>query len=335
MNVNTLIRDLDISTILLCGLIWLGAVVFLRLKKHKSSTYLLFLSIFYCYIIAVLYYTIFAFQSLFLLNWLSPNHLILKGHTAAQGINLIPLVALRLVDVKTSLLNILLFIPFGFGLPFITKLQMRKVVIAGALFSVTIELLQLLTGIMAHMTFRTADINDLIFNTIGAAIGYLLFIWFMRIYRHYSRKWKILRHPILKYIAERPQRSVFFNRKSKKILLMALTIILVAMATSYAIYPKGDQQESSIPQSGNLCGDTSGTGQIISKQDSTITIKRYDGAVQTINLMPDTDIRNSAGSISESGLQIGDHVTLVVRDHKSASAVLVCNPPITKGSSRQ
>jgi len=198
---------------LLYGLIWLGAVILLGVKKRKSFVYLLFFTIFYFYIVAVLYYTIFKFQSLFLLNWLSPTRLMLRGHTVAQGVNLVPLIALRLADVKTSLLNILLFVPFGFGLPFITKLHMRKVVIAGALFSITIELLQLLTGILAHMTFRTADINDVIFNTTGAATGYLLFILFIRSYRNYTRNRKVVRHPILKYIAERPQRDVFLSSK--------------------------------------------------------------------------------------------------------------------------
>lgn len=196
MNIRSLVMALGVSTMLICGLIWLAAAAFLRLKKRRSFVYLLFFTIFYVYIVAVLDYTIFQFQSLFLLNYVSPNHLILKGHTVKQGLNLVPLVALRLADLKTSLLNILMLVPFGFGLPFITKLRMRGVIVAGALFSVTIELLQLLTGLMAHMTFRTADINDLLFNTLGTAIGYLLFIRFMRIYQ------------ISRYLAERPQIKV-------------------------------------------------------------------------------------------------------------------------------
>jgi glycopeptide antibiotics resistance protein len=84
--------------------------------------------------------------------------------------------------VKTSLLNILLFVPFGLGLPFITKQSMKKVVMYGALFSLSIELLQLLTGFFAGVTFRVADVNDLLFNTIGAAIGYMLVRGFKRIW---------------------------------------------------------------------------------------------------------------------------------------------------------
>jgi glycopeptide antibiotics resistance protein len=58
---------------------------------------------------------------------------------------------------------------------------------------------------MANTTFRIADINDLIFNTVGVAIGYMLFVGFVHIYRQVSRNWKISGSPILRYIAKRPQ----------------------------------------------------------------------------------------------------------------------------------
>ena len=68
--------------------------------------------------------------------------------------------------------------------------------------NISIELLQLITGFMAKTTFRIADMNDVIFNTVGVAIGYLLFVEFMRIYRHISHKWEISANPILRYIAK-------------------------------------------------------------------------------------------------------------------------------------
>lgn len=195
---------IDSSIVLLFGLIWLGALAFLRLRKKKSLVYLIFFTIFYVYLYKVLDYTLFQFQSLLLLKHFLPN-LILQGQTAGRDWNLTPLVTLTPNDLKTSLLNILLLIPFGFGLPFITKFRTKKIVVAGALFSVVIELLQLITGFTAKITFRIADINDVIFNTVGAAVGYLLFIAFLRIFRYLHRNRKITANPILRYIAERPQ----------------------------------------------------------------------------------------------------------------------------------
>jgi glycopeptide antibiotics resistance protein len=199
-----MIMYFDLLTALLFVLIWICIVTFLWLKKKKSLVYLIFFTIFYVYIVKVLDYTLFQFQSLILLKHFMPD-LILNGQTAGKDINLIPLITLTPQDLKTSLLNILLLIPFGFGLPFITNFRMKKIVVIGALFSILIEFLQLTTGFMAKITFRIADINDVIFNTTGAAVGYLLFVGFVRIYRHISHNWEISANPILRYIAERPQ----------------------------------------------------------------------------------------------------------------------------------
>jgi len=192
----------DLLTVLLFGLIWIRIVTFLRLKKSRA--YLIFFTIFYFYIVKVLDYTLFQFQSLVLLKLFMPD-LILNGQTAGKNLNLIPLITLTPQDLKTSLLNILLLMPFGFGLPFITNFRMQKIVVIGALLSIVIEFLQLITGLMAKISFRIADINDLIFNTVGVAIGYILFVGFVRVYRHISHNWEISAHPILRYIAERPQ----------------------------------------------------------------------------------------------------------------------------------
>jgi glycopeptide antibiotics resistance protein len=205
-NVNAMgiVKYFDLLTVLVFGLIWIGIVTFLRLKKKKSLVYLLFFTIFYVYLFNVLDYTLIQFQSLVLLKHFTPD-LILRGQAAGKSMNLIPLITLTLEDLKTSLLNILLLIPFGFGLPFITNFRMKKVVVIGALLSIAIEFLQLITGLMAKITFRVADINDVIFNTVGVAVGYILFVGFVRIYRHISHNREISANPILRYIAERPQ----------------------------------------------------------------------------------------------------------------------------------
>jgi glycopeptide antibiotics resistance protein len=194
----------DLLIALVFGLIWVGIVTFLQLRRRKGFVYPLFFTLFYIYLFKVLDYTLFQFQSLLVLKYFVPN-LILNGQANGENINLIPIVTLMPQDLTTSLLNILLLIPFGFGLPFISNLHMKKVIIIGMLFSIIIELLQLVTGLMAGVTFRIADINDVIFNTIGVSIGYLLFVAFVRAYRRISHHWEVSANPILRYIAERPQ----------------------------------------------------------------------------------------------------------------------------------
>ena len=163
----------DFLFLIISSLIWICLITFLRLKKKKSNAYLILFTLFYIYLVKVLDYTLFQFQSLILLKLFMPN-LILQGQTG-NSLNLIPLLTLTNQDLKTSLLNILLFIPFGFLLPFISKFRIKKIFMIGMLLSISIELLQLISGLLAQITFRIADINDVIFNTIGVAAGYVLF----------------------------------------------------------------------------------------------------------------------------------------------------------------
>lgn len=84
------------------------------------------------------------------------------------NLNLIPFLGI-MEDLKNSVLNILLFVPLGVFLPVLWD-QFRNPVRAvsfGLCLSVMIELLQMLT-------FRATDVNDLITNTLGTMLGYLL-----------------------------------------------------------------------------------------------------------------------------------------------------------------
>ena len=73
-------------------------------------------------------------------------------------------------------LNILLTVPFGFGLPFVVNVRAREVLVVGVLFSVGIELAQLLADALylAGPTW-SVDINDVLLNSLGVVIGYSVF----------------------------------------------------------------------------------------------------------------------------------------------------------------
>lgn len=91
------------------------------------------------------------------------------------GFNFIPFIDI-ISSPKSALLNILLFIPLGIFLPMLWKEEYNeflKTLIFGFIFSLCIEVLQVLT-------FRLSDINDLITNTIGTIVGYLLYSKFLK-----------------------------------------------------------------------------------------------------------------------------------------------------------
>lgn len=109
-----------------------------------------------------------------------------KAHVLPFRTNLIPFV--RLPDCLSAsfaenvLGNAALFLPSGIVLPLVYPRLDRfwKVLAAGAALSLSIELLQL------PFAARTTDVDDLVFNTLGVAIGY-------GIWKLFRKEWKAWR----------------------------------------------------------------------------------------------------------------------------------------------
>lgn len=79
--------------------------------------------------------------------------------------------------------NVVCFIPFGFVIPILTQKQtMVRMVLLSLLASVLIELLQLVS------LLGSCDVDDIILNTFGGLLGYLLFVLGRKLVRIHSRK---------------------------------------------------------------------------------------------------------------------------------------------------
>ena len=70
--------------------------------------------------------------------------------------------------------NVLAFMPFGFFRPIIgrRKNAFFRTLIQGCLFSLMVEVIQLLTNVGSF------DVDDIILNTFGVFLGYIIFILF-------------------------------------------------------------------------------------------------------------------------------------------------------------
>lgn len=82
------------------------------------------------------------------------------------NLNLIPFYGM-LQDFKNSLLNVALFVPLGIFLHCLWQKSLKAVTLEGFFMALTIEFLQI-------FTFRACDVNDLITNTLGAVLGFLM-----------------------------------------------------------------------------------------------------------------------------------------------------------------
>lgn len=88
----------------------------------------------------------------------------------------------RGIEIST-ILNIIFFMPFGFLLPTLWN-KFRKfipTVFAGFIFSLIIEVGQL-------FTIRATDVDDLIMNTLGTILGFILFKILSIIFKKLSNK---------------------------------------------------------------------------------------------------------------------------------------------------
>ena len=98
----------------------------------------------------------------------------------APSLNYIPFLDIR-SDSANAVSNIILFVPLGLMLPVLWDdfRKFKSTVLFGLSMSLTIEILQL-------FTLRTTDINDIITNTAGTLIGYMLAAVILKCFPRYA-----------------------------------------------------------------------------------------------------------------------------------------------------
>lgn len=97
-------------------------------------------------------------------------------------ISLIPFLGMISGPIDT-ILNLVLFVPLGFFMPFLYKkyLHIKTVALTGFLFSLSVEIAQM-------FGWGSSDINDLIINTAGACLGYWIYYLLSKILPNNFRK---------------------------------------------------------------------------------------------------------------------------------------------------
>ena len=155
-------------------ILYLGLFLLLRLglkllfHRRFDAWHEVKVVLFSAYVILLLMLTVFR-------QWYYPWQLHFYWNRPLSAINWTPLVntfKLRLgsqIDLwYQSFGNVLWFIPFGFGLPSLrrTKIAAWRVIGWGLLLSLAIESLQFV------LASGVADIDDVIFNTIGTILGF-------------------------------------------------------------------------------------------------------------------------------------------------------------------
>lgn len=122
----------------------------------------------YIYIVMVLFVTLMPFP----IPFGAANNLFIE--TA----NFIPFRDLTLNydgAVREIVLNVIMMMPLGFLYPIIKKKGILITIVLTFLFSLFIESSQLLSAWWGSLYSRSFDVTDLITNTFGGLIGYLIY----------------------------------------------------------------------------------------------------------------------------------------------------------------
>ncbi|WPP41853.1 VanZ family protein [Paenibacillus hunanensis] len=141
---------------------------------RKPVSWLLVAGLFGIYMLNVIRYTFFPFPIHSQLIELMRTAM---GEHGMVRLNLIPFHSQYYSSIfqdKSNYLNIVMTVPYGILLPLLIPMHRKRMLLYALGIGVTIEVLQGLLNLVLGYTYRTVDINDVIFNFIGAMIGWEL-----------------------------------------------------------------------------------------------------------------------------------------------------------------
>lgn len=162
--------------------------------KTKNLSYVVFCAIFGIYLIGAISVTVFPF----FISGPNPDFL--------RNLNLVPFdfgscfQNMPEYCVKGIFKNILLAVPFGFLIPFVMRIKPKHITLVILAIGCCFEFTQLVMAFVLRNSFRAIDINDVMFNTLGAFIGYFLFTLFGWLYKSVIRKYQLKPRNIFAYI---------------------------------------------------------------------------------------------------------------------------------------
>ena len=183
-------------------------ILILRLAK-RSWSYLFFFSVFWMYLLLMVGLVVFPIP---LVAPLRIDKFTISFQYALSEIHLIPynypnfdyFSAYTRFEILT---NVILTIPFGFGIlwvwPSLSNMMLPMALLVGFMNETAQFLLMVLWG----FSYRVVDVNDVILNTLGFLIGYILFLIFTWSLRGIVKLFRIKPGGIFQYIVETGKKS--------------------------------------------------------------------------------------------------------------------------------
>ena len=209
--------------------------------------------------------------------------------------------------------NIIALVPLGFLVPMVfSKINWNKIFLIALGSGLIIE------GMQAVLHVGIFDIDDVLLNGLGVLIGFGKF----NLFEKFSKKTKFILSTIVLGLIG----LLFLLYTLSYFKLIHLSIGIESSVEKNvlpSIHTLNNRQIGN-GQCCDPCNGTGGTGQIVSIGTNAITIIRRDGKNELIKLTKQTTIKTSSGPANNVVLKIGEHVTVIIDETETASAILVC-----------
>jgi glycopeptide antibiotics resistance protein len=176
----------------------LAMILIILWRKKHSPSYLVCFGLFGVYLLYVI-------EKVFFPIHLSGQYVdVMRQQASLLDINLAPFYFGHFTTLSGALpgliLNILLTVPFGFGLNFIVYVKPKHFIWLAPTVGLGIEAIQLIISLLLRYPYRVVDINDFMMNTLGIVIGYIVFRLFSWLYIVVNRQFGIKHDGLSEYI---------------------------------------------------------------------------------------------------------------------------------------
>jgi glycopeptide antibiotics resistance protein len=187
----------------LIGVAILIVLLPILLRRKYSPSYLFFFSVFWVYLLILVSVTIFPIPLPDAGMFLTKQQITF----VLSHINFVPFKYLSDPYVNPHIVfreifqNVLLTIPFGFGISFIAQFKARDYLWLAIAVGLAIEIAQLVISLDVG-AYRTVDITDVLLNATGVLLGYLFFRAFAWLVSKMTQRFGIKRSSFLAYVQE-------------------------------------------------------------------------------------------------------------------------------------
>lgn len=182
------------------GMFFLLAILVILGRLKTSSTYLIFFSLFWVYLLALIGVTLFPMPILSPIFRMPPTTILSRVNLILFNYRQFSHLSPFFIFLREIAANVILTMPFGFLINFIVRSKIKSIIMLALAVGLGIEIVQLIMNMVLGASYRGVDINDSLWNSIGVLFGYLVFWLLSKLLLAITGRQKVEQRGLFAYI---------------------------------------------------------------------------------------------------------------------------------------